>query len=112
MPKRSSHAGASAAVFAALGDRTRLHLVERLAGRGPRSITQLSAGMDITRQAVTKHLHVLKHAGLACHSRRGREQLWSLDQEPMNQARLFLDRVSQQWDKALDRLKSFVEGGD
>ncbi len=96
-------------VFRALGDHTRWRLVERMARRQPLSITQLVAGTDITRQAVTKHLHVLARAGVACSSRRGREQLWSLDQKQLDQAREYLDRVSRQWDDALARLKSFVE---
>ena len=64
----------------------------------------------MTRQAVTKHLHVLSGAGLAAASRQGREQRWSLDQRQLAQARLFLDRISQQWDDALARLKAAVEG--
>ena len=96
-------------VFAALGDRTRLRLVERLAAHQPLSIKQLAAGSDITRQAVTKHLHVLAGAGLARASRQGREQLWSLEQKHLEQAREYLDHVSRQWDGALSRLKAFVE---
>ncbi|HUA63070.1 MAG TPA: metalloregulator ArsR/SmtB family transcription factor [Verrucomicrobiae bacterium] len=97
------------AVFAALGDTTRLRLVERMARRQPLSITQLVSGTEMTRQAVTKHLHVLAHAGLASPSRRGREQLWSLDQKHLDHAREYLDRISRQWDDALSRLKFFAE---
>jgi DNA-binding transcriptional ArsR family regulator len=99
----------SAAVFAALGDPTRLRLAVRMAGGERLSITQLAAGTRMTRQAVTKHLHVLGHAGLACASRRGREQLWSLDPRQLEQARAFLDRISTRWDDALASLKSFAE---
>ena len=80
-----------------------------MAHRRPLSITQLASGSEMTRQAITKHLHVLKHAGLACSSRNGREQLWSLDQKHLDYARQYLDRVSRRWDDALDRLKAFVE---
>ena len=52
----------SAPVFAALGDETRLRLVTRLGTEGPLSIARLTAGTDVTRQAVTKHLHVLADA--------------------------------------------------
>jgi DNA-binding transcriptional ArsR family regulator len=107
--RSSAPVKASAAVFAALGDPTRLRLVVRLAGGQRLSIAGLAAGTEITRQAVTKHLHVLGRAGLACASRRGREQLWSLDQKQLEQARAFLDRISRQWDDALARLKSFAE---
>ena len=55
---------ASAPVFAALGDATRLRLVARLCTGGPASIAGLTESVDVTRQAVTKHLHVLENAGV------------------------------------------------
>lgn len=100
-----------AALFAALGDPTRLRIVVRLARGEPLSITELASGTNITRQAVTKHLHVLAAAGVAAPSRLGREQRWSLDRQQLAQARLFLDRIGQQWDSALARLKAAVEDG-
>lgn len=98
-----------ASLFAALGDPTRLRIVVRLAGGEPLSITELASGSKMTRQAVTKHLHVLAAAGIATPSRQGREQRWSLDRKQLAQARLFLDRIGQQWDSALARLKAVVE---
>jgi len=56
-------ARSAGAVFAALGEDTRLALVARLSARGPQSITRLASGADVTRQAITKHLHVLAGAG-------------------------------------------------
>lgn len=109
MSRGSAAVTRPAAVFAALGDPTRLRLAVRMAGGEPLSITQLAAGARMTRQAVTKHLHVLGHAGLACASRRGREQLWSLDPRQLERARAFLDRISTQWDGALASLKTFAE---
>lgn len=99
----------SAPVFAALGDPTRLRLVARLGSDGPLSIARLTDGTEVTRQAVTKHLHVLAGAGLARGIRRGRERLWQLRPEPLQEARRALDRVSQQWDDALARLRDLVE---
>jgi len=96
-------------VFAALGDATRLGLVARLSAGGPLSITQLSDGSAVTRQAVTKHLHVLAGAGLVRHARCGRERIWELDPARLDEARRFLDRMSGEWDAALDRLRAFVE---
>jgi DNA-binding transcriptional ArsR family regulator len=72
--------GASALLFAALGDPTRLRLVSRLCEGGPLSIARLTAGSRLTRQAITKHLRVLKGAGLVRSRRRGRESLWQLEQ--------------------------------
>jgi DNA-binding transcriptional ArsR family regulator len=96
-------------VFAALGEETRLALVARLSARGPQSITRLATGSDVTRQAITRHLHVLAGAGLAHDVRRGRERIWELDTDGLEQARRWLDQISKRWDEALDRLKKFVE---
>jgi DNA-binding transcriptional ArsR family regulator len=96
-------------VFAALGDETRLRLVTQLSTDGPLSISRLTAGSGITRQAVTKHLHVLAHAGLARSSQLGRERIWELEPEPLLTARECLERVSAQWDQALGRLQTLVE---
>ena len=100
----------AAPVFAALGDETRLQLVARLAGGRALSISRLSQGAGITRQAVTKHLHVLACAGLVRGCRLGREQIWELNAEQLAQARRCLDTVGRQWESALDRLKKAVEG--
>src|SRR5215469_5941685 len=103
--KRRQHA----AVFAALGDETRLSLVNALAGGAPRSIAALSGGAKISRQAITKHLRVLEHAGIVHSVRAGRESLFGFDPAPMNELRDYLTRVSAQWDEVLSRLKSLVE---
>ena len=99
----------SAPVFAALGDPTRLRLVARLSADGPLSITRLSQDVDVTRQAVTKHLVALEAAGLARPRRQGREQIWELETRRLAQARQTLDFISGQWDSVIARLKAFVE---
>lgn len=99
----------AAPLFAALGDETRLRLIVRLSSGGPGSITQLSAKSDVSRQAITKHLRVLSDAGLVRSTRRGREQVWDLEPKRLDDAHAYLDRISKQWDEALDRLKAFVE---
>jgi len=99
----------AAPLFAALGDETRLALVDRLGSGGPQSITHLTTGSAVTRQAVTKHLHILADAGLAHDSRRGRERIWALDTEQLDEARRYLDGIARQWDEALERLRAFVE---
>jgi DNA-binding transcriptional ArsR family regulator len=102
---------AYAQVFAALGDETRLSLVVRL-GRGqPCSISQLTEGTGLTRQAVTKHLRVLESVGLVRGLRSGRESLFEFDPKPMEEMRRYLDRVSKDWDQRLMRLKLLVEDG-
>ncbi len=104
----SARPSSKAALFAALGDETRLRLVLRLR-EGPASITKLTAGSKITRQAIAKHLRVLQDARLVHGTRRGREQLWHLDRRRLDEARGYLDAISQQWDAALGRLRKFVE---
>ena len=100
---------ARARVFAALGDKTRLALVAKLCSGEPRSIAQLSDDSKLTRQAITKHLRVLEGAGLVRSSRLGRESRFELDPQPLEELRAYLERVSEQWDQALSRLKTFVE---
>ncbi len=99
----------AAQVFAALGDETRLRLVARLCDEGPMSITRLASGARITRQGVTKHLRVMERAKLIRSTRRGRELMWELDQQRVEEARQHLAAIARQWDDALTRLKAFVE---
>ncbi|HVX04081.1 MAG TPA: metalloregulator ArsR/SmtB family transcription factor [Rhodanobacteraceae bacterium] len=99
----------SAPVFAALGDPTRLRLIAALCAGGALSIAQLTAGTAITRQAVTKHLEVLAGAGLVRDVRQGRERLWELEPARIGEARESLETIAAQWDRALLRLKNFVE---
>jgi DNA-binding transcriptional ArsR family regulator len=99
----------SAQLFAALGDETRLRLVTRLCDDGPLSITRLTLGSRVTRQAITKHLRVMEGSGLVHSKRHGRESVWELDQRRLEDARRYLDMISQQWDGALLRLRALVE---
>jgi DNA-binding transcriptional ArsR family regulator len=92
-----------------LGDETRLELVARLSRGGPASISRLTGGSGVTRQAVAKHLRVLAGAGLVRGTRHGRESLWRLEPKRLDEAQRSLDLISQQWDQALGKLKMFVE---
>lgn len=100
---------ASVPVFAAFGDATRLALLTRLSGGSRHSIARLTEGSTLTRQAITKHLGVLRAAGLVRTVRHGRERLFELRPQPLHDARAALDRISRHWDDALARLKAFVE---
>lgn len=100
---------AAAPLFAALADPTRLALLERLADGEPRPIVVLAAGSRLTRQAVSKHLAVLRGAGLVARWPAGRESLYALRPERLAEARAWLDDVAAQWDDALARLKAHVE---
>jgi DNA-binding transcriptional ArsR family regulator len=100
----------SASVFAALGDETRLSVLAKLSNGRPQSISRLTAGTKLSRQAVTKHLRVLANAGVVRSVRSGRESLFEFEPRPIEEVRNYLDQVSKQWDDALSRLKAHVEG--
>jgi len=99
----------AARTFAALGDETRLRLIAVLCAGGAMSITQLTSGTQITRQAVTKHLHVLAEAGLVRDVKTGRERLWEPEMNKLEEARRSLEIIANQWDQALASLKRAVE---
>ena len=99
----------SAPLFAALGDETRLRLIGALCVGGALSIAQLTAGTDLTRQAITKHLDVLGQAGLVRDVKVGRERLWEFDPTHLEAARAWLASIAAQWDQALERLRLAVE---
>jgi DNA-binding transcriptional ArsR family regulator len=108
--RRSSTARVDpAAVFAALGDRTRLSLINKLSGGVALSISRLAQGSAVTRQAVTKHLRVLERAGVVGSERSGRESLYRLEPARLADMRAYLDGIARQWDDALTRLRAFVE---
>src|SRR5512142_3309098 len=85
---------ASAPVFAALGDPTRLAVVARLCREGPMSLSRLTEGSEVTRQAIRKHLRILADVGLVRGSRRGRLSVWELEPRRLDVARRYLDSVS------------------
>ena len=96
-------------MFAALGDDTRLRLVSRLSGGGPLSISKLTDGFPMTRQAITKHLRVMQSAGLVSAAVQGRESVWQLNQKRLTEAQRHLQMISERWDETLGRLKALVE---
>jgi DNA-binding transcriptional ArsR family regulator len=110
--KRDRRSGAlkmRASVFAALGDETRLSVLAKLGEGMPQSISRLTAGTTLTRQAVSKHLRVLERAGVVRSLRVGRESLFELEPRRIVEIRGYLDRISKEWDDALARLRSHVE---
>jgi DNA-binding transcriptional ArsR family regulator len=112
LPKTRDLAGDTAAratLFAALGDETRLRLIARLSAGEPLSISRLAAEEPATRQAITRHLEVLEGAGLVRGERQGRERVWELDPERFTDAEEALAQIREQWDRALNRLRAFVE---
>src|SRR6185437_4109591 len=101
MRPSSRQSSATAPLFAALGDETRLRLVSRLSNDGPMSITRLADGFSISRQAITKHLKMMEDAGLVRSAARGRESVWQLEEARLAAARRHLQTISAQWDETL-----------
>ncbi len=99
----------AAPLFAALGDPTRLRIVARLCEGGPLSIARLTEGSRVSRQAISKHLDALSEAGFVRSERAGRERIWELRPRRLAEVRRYLDRISEQWDQALERLRALVE---
>lgn len=99
----------AAPVFAALGDATRLFLLSQLIDGQAHSIVELTVGVGLTRQGVSKHLGVLEQAGMVTSERVGRESRYTIRPEGIRGARNYLDHAAKQWDEALARLKTFVE---
>src|SRR5437773_7887800 len=97
----------AAPLYAALGDETRFRLLVRLSTAGPGSIARLSERSRVSRQAITTHLELLDRAGLVRSTWRGRERIWELEPKRLGDAHRYLDRISEQWDEALARLKAF-----
>jgi DNA-binding transcriptional ArsR family regulator len=99
------------AVFKALADKSRRKLLDRLHARNGQSLSELCAGLAMTRQAVTKHLRVLEDANLVVSEKRGREKLHFLNPLPIAE---IADRWVAKYEKgrvnALNALKKALEG--
>ena len=97
------------APFHALADPTRREILERLRRSGPLSVSEVSEGLPMTRQAVTKHLDALAASGLVRVRRVGRERIHELDPEPLRELHLWLAPYEAEWDRRLDRLKRHLD---
>ncbi len=109
MLQAKSRSSRPAPVFAALGCVTRLELLSRLGDGRDYSITELTDGLDLTRQAITKHLRVLQRAGIVSRRRIGRESRYTIRPGPITHAKDYLTRVSDQWEASIARLRATVE---
>jgi DNA-binding transcriptional ArsR family regulator len=97
-------------VFAALSDRTRRDVLERIGAAGEASATQLARDLPISRQAIAKHLTSLSAAGLIADRRSGREVLYRVTPAPMSGAMSWMATVGAQWDDRLASLRRHLGG--
>jgi DNA-binding transcriptional ArsR family regulator len=98
-----------APLFDALGDPNRLRIITRLCDGGPCSTTEVTQVVSVSRQAATKHLLLLEAVGLVSSQRNGRERIWRVQPKPLTDASEYLTALSQRWDRAIDRLRAYVE---
>ena len=96
-------------VFAALGDPTRIRIVDRLAHRGPATASELARHFPMSRQAVVKHLGVLSRAGVTSRERAGREVRYRVQTKPLAQAASWIAARGEMWDEALASLRQHLE---
>jgi DNA-binding transcriptional ArsR family regulator len=97
------------AIFSALSDRTRRQVLGRLARSDSVTATELATGMDVSRQAIVKHLQALSSAGFATTERSGREVRYSLDPAPLREAARWIADEGGRWDDRLGRLRALLE---
>jgi DNA-binding transcriptional ArsR family regulator len=95
-------------VFAALSDPSRRQLVETLARRETATLTELAAGLPLSRQAVSKHLAALADAGLVEATRRGRNTHYRLTPDRIGEALTWAERVGDEWDARLAALRAHL----
>jgi DNA-binding transcriptional ArsR family regulator len=93
------------AVFGALSDPTRRHVMERLVDDGPVTATDLARDLPISRQAVVKHLQALDAAGLVDAERVGREVRFAACPDTLDGAVDWMSKVGDRWDRRLARLR-------
>jgi DNA-binding transcriptional ArsR family regulator len=98
------------AALAALSDPTRRELVEVLR-RGPTRAGDLAGRFPISRPAVSKHLRVLREAGLVEAEEQGRERVYYLVPRGLDEVKRYMDRASRMWDDALEAFKRYAEEG-
>lgn len=93
-------------VTAAISDRTRRAIVERLA-RGPARISDLAEPFSMSLTGFCKHVRVLERAGLVRRTRRGRNRILELSPEPLRDVARWVLKYQQFWNARLDRLERF-----
>jgi len=95
-------------VFAAIGDPTRRRVLDMLSQQ-PLPAGQIAAAFRISRPAISQHLHVLRRAKLVAVQRRGREHVYRLNPEPLQDAYNWLEHYQQFWPTKIASLGSYLD---
>ena len=96
-------------LWAAIADPSRRRVLDLLVQQGEASASWLAGQVPFTRQAVSKHLVVLEEAGLVGRRKQGREVLYRVQAERLDQASRAMAEVAQRWDRRLDTIKRLAE---
>ncbi len=94
--------------FAALGEPNRFRIVELLRA-GPRPVNDIGDRLQLNQPQVSKHLRVLKEAGLVDVQPRAQQRLYELRPQPLRQLHDWLERYRQMWEARLGQLDEIVE---
>ena len=94
--------------FFARGEAVRLRIVNRLA-EGPATAGELAEPFNISRPAISRHLRVLREAGIARAEVRGREWWYTLEPGTLSEVQTYLEQVKQMWRTTLGAFKTYVE---
>ena len=93
--------------FAALGEPNRFRIVELLRS-GPRSVNAICDRLQLNQPHVSKHLRILKEAGLVDVQPRAQERLYELRAQPLRRLHNWLERYRQIWDARFDELDALI----
>ena len=96
-------------LWAAIADPSRRRVLDLLVQRGEGSASSLASEVPFTRQAVSKHLVVLEETGLISRRKQGREVLYHVNAERLDEATSAMTEVAQQWDRRLAAIKRLAE---
>lgn len=94
--------------FTAVADPTRRALLEILS-RGERSVSELLEPFEMTMPALSRHLRVLREAGLVQQERRGRRRIYRLDATPLHEVAAWVSSFEAFWDEKLDGLAGYLD---
>ena len=96
-------------LWSAIADPSRRRVLDLLVGNGEASAWSLAGHVPFSRQAVSKHLVVLEDAGLVSRRKQGREVLYQIEADRLDQASRAMADLAQQWDRRLASIKRLAE---
>ncbi len=96
-------------LWSAIADPSRRRVLDLLVRNGEATASGLAGRVPFSRQAVTKHLGVLEQAGLIGHRKQGREVLYQVDANRLDDTTRAMTQLAREWDRRLDRIKRIAE---